>query len=198
LGRYGLALKDTLVPIAGLSPQRGGLLADLREALSVTSFASLAWSEERERAVDRVAASGRASPLGLLLWKARYMLESSAYQSSKDGLRALYVSRYPREEPRLVASVIEQCLHEYLSPFCSTCNGAREMMVQELKMICAACNGSGVRKFSDEERARAMKVSYGLVKRLGHKFNWLLGEMQGLDRDVNKVLAEQLERVLTR
>lgn len=169
-------------------------MADLREAYSATALASLEWSEERERAIDRVCASGKASPLGVNLWKARYMLESAAYESSKKGLIALYLERYRREEPRVVAAVIDQCLHEYLSPFCSTCNGAREMMVGELKAVCASCQGSGIRRYTDEERAGMMKVSYGLTKRLAHKFKWLMGEMHGMDRDVNVVLAEQLER----
>lgn len=167
---------------------------NLREAYSATALASLEWSEERERAVDRVAAAGKASPLGLSLWKARYMLESSAYQSSKAGLTALYRVRYSREEPRVVAAVIEQCLHEYLSPFCLTCNGTKAVMVEELKAVCPGCHGSGIRRYADEDRAGTMQLSYGLVKRLAHKMRWLLGEMQGMDRDVNKVLAEQLER----
>lgn len=168
-------------------------MSDLREALAMTSLASLEWADH-EKAIDRVAASGKASPLGVNLWKARYMLEVKAYQSTREGLIALYRERFRREEPRVIASVIDQCLHEFLSPFCVSCSGARELMAGDLKVVCETCDGTGVRRYGNEDRARAMKISFGLVKRLEHKFRWLLGEMQGLDRDVNKVLAEQLER----
>lgn len=173
---------------------RGSLLSNLREPFASTSIAGLGWDENREKAIDRVAAAGKASELGVNLWKARYMLEVKAYQSTREGLVALYRERYRREEPRLVASVIDQCLHEFLSPFCGSCNGAKEMMAGDLKVTCQSCSGTGVRRYGNEERARAMKISFGLLKRMEHKFKWLLGEMQGLDRDVNKVLADQLER----
>lgn len=122
------------------------------------------------------------------------MLEASAYQDAKKGLIKLYKERYPAEEQTLIIKVIEQCLHEYLSPFCAECNGAKEMVLEALKVTCPACDGSGVRRYSDEDRARAMQVSYGLTKRLAHKIRWVLGEINTMDREVNSVLAAQLER----
>ena len=68
-------------------------------------------------------------------------------------------------------------------------------MVEKLKVVCAECQGSGLRRYSDEARARAMQLSYGLAKHMAHKIQWLLNEMHSLDREVNTVLAEQLERV---
>ena len=152
------------------------------------------WDENREKAIDRVAASGKCSPLGLAFWKARYQLEAKAYQDARKGLIALYKERYRREEHPIVIKVIEQCLHEYLSPFCDSCKGAREMVLDDLRVTCPACDGAGVKRYSDEDRARAMQLSYGMTKRLAHKIRWVLGEIHSMDREVNSVMAEQLER----
>ena len=170
-------------------------MANLREAVAVTGLASLEWSGERERAIDRVAACGKCSPLGVKLWKARYMLEAKAYQDARGELISLYSARYVRERREIAEKIADQALHEFMSFFCATCNGAKEVMVGELKVTCSACLGSGVKRYSDAERATSMQLSYGLTKRLRHKVGWLLGEMSAIDRLVNSQLNSELERV---
>jgi hypothetical protein len=169
-------------------------LSNLREAYAATALANLGWDENHEKAIDRVAASGKCSPLGLAFWKARYMLESSAYQEARKGLIILYKERYVNEDHPIAVKVVEQCLHEYLSPFCQACKGARELVVNELKITCPACSGAGVKRYADEDRARAMQLSYGLTKRLAHKFRWVLQEINSMDREVNSMMMQQLER----
>lgn len=168
-------------------------MSNLREALAATALANLGWSEG-ERAIDRVAASGKCPRLGVDLWKARYMLEAQAYADAREGFRALYKERYIREHQNVTDRLVDQCLHEFLSPFCSTCGGAKEMMVGELKVTCSTCDGVGVKNYTDEERAGCMGLSYGLTKRLSHKFRWVLGVMQALDTEVNRLLNIELGR----
>lgn len=168
-------------------------MANLREALVATSLASFAWADS-ERAIDRVAASGKCPRLGVDLWKARYMLEARAYHDARKGLIVMYRERYIRERLDIVERLVDQGLHEFLSPFCKACLGAKEMMVGELKVMCGVCMGVGVKKYTDEERASCMGLSYGLTKRLAHKLRWLNGEMQALDKEVNIQLNIELER----
>jgi hypothetical protein len=169
-------------------------LSDLREALAITALASLEWSEVRERAIDRVAASGKASPLGVSLWKARYMLESRAYHDAIKGLIQRYLDRYKREDGNMARIIVEQAISEYLAPFCVDCHGAREMVIQDLKVTCQTCHGSGVRRYTDYDRARLMKLSLERVRNLSRKMQWLTDEMGTMDRAVNLVLNAELER----
>ena len=80
-------------------------MSNLREAYSHVSFASLEWDENAEKAVDRVAAAARANPLGLLLWKAKYLLEADAYRRVQIELAAIYGKRYRDASPVAAALV---------------------------------------------------------------------------------------------
>lgn len=169
-------------------------MSNLRESLAATTHASLEWSEERERAVDRVAASGRVPGLGLLIWKARYMLESRAYQDATKGLLKRYLSRYRNESEEIALKCVEQALSEFLGSYCQACTGSREITVGALRVPCSDCGGSGVKRYRDTERAGRMKLSLAQVRLLGHKIEWLQNEIGTLDRQVNEVMAHELER----
>lgn len=169
-------------------------MANLREALAATSVASLEWSEERERAVDRVAASGRAPALGVQLWKARYMLEAKAYQDARRGLIRLFLERHPAEKPSIAEKCVDEALSEFLGPACSSCSGARELVTENLRVVCEACGGSGLRRYTDWERASRMQISLQWVRTLSRKLSWLAGELGSLDRAVNSVISDELER----
>jgi hypothetical protein len=167
---------------------------DLREAYASTALASLEWSEERERAVDRVAAAGRADPLGVLLWKAKYQLESKAYQDAHKTLVAQFRARYCSETAEIADRCVYEALSEFMGPACQDCNGARELIVADLRIECEACNGTGIRRYTDFERARRMEISLSRVRVLSGKLRWLACELGSLDRAVNSVLNEELER----
>jgi len=144
--------------------------------------------------VDRVAASGRASTLGLQIWKARYMLESKAYQDAIKGLTAHYLCRYKAERPDMARRLAEEILSEFMGPSCTTCNGARELVVEELRVMCDTCRGTGLKHYTDIERAGRMKLSYGRVKSLAHKMMWLMDEIGSMDKSVNEIVNFELER----
>lgn len=168
-------------------------MTNLREAFAVTALASLEWDENRERAIDRVAASGKAGELGLLLWKAKYQLEVDSYRRAQKALVEIYGKRY-RDSPTVAAAFVGQAMREYLSPSCRACHGVGEYVVNDRRIVCETCGGSKIHRYSDEERARTMQVSYGLTKAGAHKLRWLLGLMGAEDSAVNFELNIQLER----
>jgi hypothetical protein len=167
---------------------------NLREPYAATALASLEWSEVRERAIDRVAAAGKCSRLGLDLWKARYLLEVKAYQDVSESLRLHYLNKYKAESQGIAERIVSECLHEFLGPVCLVCSGRRELVVGDLKITCAECDGSGLRRYSDIDRARHMQLSLQYVRLLSRKIGWLMGELFDLDRSVNVIMAEELER----
>ena len=169
-------------------------MSNLREPLSSAALSSLEWSPIVERTIDRVAASGKAPRLGLDIWKAAYGLESKAFNDAIEALTEAYLGRYKRESPELAAKICEQIVGEYIAQFCISCQGSREVMCGDLKVICNDCAGSGVRKYTDAERARMMKISFGLVCAIRHKFSWAYNHLSENDKAVNIVMVRELER----
>lgn len=167
---------------------------NLRESVASTHHANLAWSPEHERAIDKVAALGLADELGVLLWKAKYMSESWAYVKARRILINLHSNRFPNEARLIVDAVVEQCLHEYVSDMCQWCKGAKEIIANEKRVVCDACNGSGVKKYTDFERAKTMKVATGKVQKMIRQFESLHRIIRNQDSHVNGVVIEQLER----
>jgi hypothetical protein len=169
------------------------LMANLREAYSRVSFASLEWDENAEKAIDRVAAAALANPLGLLLWKAKYLLEGDAYRRAQIALGEVYGKRY-RDAAPIRAALVGQALREFLAPACRTCRGVGEHMLEDRRVVCDTCAGTKIHRYTDMERAGTMQLSFGLTKHAAHKLQWLLGLMGDEDRQVNAVMCEQLER----
>jgi predicted RNA-binding Zn-ribbon protein involved in translation (DUF1610 family) len=166
----------------------------LKEAYAGTGFASLEWTDEWERAIDKVAASGKIDPLGVLIWKAKYLLEAKAYQDAITGLTARYRHRYKPELPGMAQKLVEQALSEFLGPVCQTCQGTASRMLEGLKVMCPTCGGTTLKRYTDEERSGRMQLSLGLVKRMSSRLSWLAGELGGLDREVGRLMAIELER----
>lgn len=167
---------------------------NLREGFSSTHHASLKWSPDHERAIDKVAASGLCDSLGVLLWKAKYMLESDAYRVAQRELEVRLKEKFKREANLVCDLLAEQSLREYISDACRVCNGAKEMIVDKRRIVCEVCSGFGIRRYTDFERARAMSLSLGRVKTLERHFGWTINLIQTLDDQVNGALVYFLER----
>ena len=165
----------------------------MRDAYAGTGRASLAWGIT-ERAVDRVAAAGKCSELGMNLWRTKYGLDSISFLRAVEQLSVVYSGRYRREDADLVGKLCFQAISEWVAQFCTTCAGTREVMHGDLKAICTACAGSGVRRYTDEQRARMLSISFDKIRRMGGRFRWLHDYISRQDGLVNDVMARNLER----
>ena len=123
------------------------------------------------------------------------MQESKAYEEAISGLLLRFRERYEAEEPPIAAKIVEQSLNEFLFPFCNHCLGAKEVVLDKLKMICQECHGSGLKSHSDKDRAHSMLLSQGFVRKLGYKLRWIYELCAGLDAAVNAEMNEQLGRL---
>lgn len=169
-------------------------MANLRESLASTGMANLSWDEDYERAIDRVAACGKCESLGVDLWKARYMLEVSAYHRCRWELLKRVLARYKHEDRGIAQKLVDQALIEFIASFCPTCGGAREIMLNELRVLCDTCGGSGVRRYSDYDRCRMMQISYRRYQSLQHKLSWIQRVIEDSEKSVNYRLNVELER----
>ena len=167
---------------------------NLRESYAGTAVAGLGWSDHGERPIDRVAAAGLADPLGMMLWRAKY--EGSEGQALEAWRNLVFVleSRYRAENKETCERIVSQCMREYLHASCEICLGRGEMMLEKIRIVCNRCHGVKVKRYSDIDRARSMKISIAKARVLGHKIAWLAGEINRLDAGVNGVLVRQLER----
>ncbi len=169
-------------------------IANLREGYAATHHANLEWEPDHEKAIDKVAASGLCDTLGVLLWKAKYMLESDAYKKAQKELEQRVKGRFTKEAGLICDRVAEQSLREYLSDRCRTCNGAKELIVQQRRIVCEVCSGNGIRRFTDFERARSMSLALGRVKTLQRHLGWTTNLILTLDSEVNRLMFKLLGR----
>ncbi len=116
--------------------------------------------------VDRVAAMAGGNALGGLLFRfAEAQQPRWGYQIALIlANRAMKRHAIGRE---LAQKIGAAALLEFASPHCVTCNGARELVLDELKVICEACGGSGKQRYSNTSR-RALVGTYG--KRIDDAF----------------------------
>ena len=109
--------------------------------------------------VDRIAAMAGGDILGGLLLRFR-----EGEQPQWGRRIALILARRMILRQHLTRSIAERVacavLEEFRSPHCTTCHGAREMIVGRLKITCHACEGSGKQHYTDASR-RAKIGTYG-------------------------------------
>jgi len=126
------------------------------------------------------------------------MLESWAYKQAEEAIYLKLCEEYPRQVQvngaNILRKVAEQSLREFISDKCQTCNGRASITVNKLKITCEDCSGSGIRRYTDFERARYTQLALGRIKTLQRHFRFSMDLMMTLDRQVNFMMAEQLER----
>lgn len=123
----------------------------------------LAWSDNRIKAIDHVASMAGASRLGSDLFRAadhdnfalkRAVLQLMAMARRKLGRKRMSVTSAQAQTLAIAA------IMELLAPYCRTCGGAREVMGAEIKVICPTCDGIGVHRYSDKDRAKVSGISF--------------------------------------
>ena len=123
-----------------------------------------------------------------------FAYEKSAFRDCLRLLTDAYRTRYKADSEALAVDLVVQALAEWINQSCRDCGGARELVVGDLKVICNTCGGTGLHRYSDFERSRAMRISYAIVKHSRHKLQWLADQIGTEDRRVNYEMGAELER----
>lgn len=125
-------------------------------ALAV-SAATLEWSDHATRPIDYVAALSGASALAADILRAKSNDTSAlrravlllAQKAQKVGMKQrLYLS--PSQAIAFAAGV----MIEVLNPKCRNCSGASTVLIDNLKITCPTCDGLGIHRYSNAERAK--------------------------------------------
>ena len=142
----------------------------MRESVGLAAVSDdLRW-HENERDIDRVTALGAAgilTPLGVALYRVYVANDRHAYWEAMARLAKLVRTKNSTRLPYSWREAIaKQAMNEVVFPMCTRCMGSREIMQDQLTIPCTQCDGSGVRKFSDEERAKAIGVEILAFRRV--------------------------------
>jgi hypothetical protein len=157
----------------------------MREAISNALSSSLDWDDsEHERAVDKLTAFSYSKRLGTLLWRLKYHNDHTSLKPAV----FLLAKELPRLNRGIAIKICEQAVHEWLMAFCPVCFGAKEVRSGEHIVICGACGGSGVRKYTNAERARAIGAN------MEKQFKQIHDLIGGIDRHVSEMTKLKLDR----
>ena len=168
-------------------------MANLRESWANTVVAPMDWGLG-ERPIDRIAAGGFADTLGITLWRVKYQNSVTDYHKAAEEIFTRLSKKYPKTPPEMTRKLVDNALHEYLAPFCTACNGRKELVIANLRVICKTCDGAGIKRYTDQARANYMSESIAIVKQYSKRLNSILDMLNTYDAQVNPVMVEQLER----
>jgi hypothetical protein len=168
-------------------------VANLRKLVaSALVGADLSNSNFHETALDRVMALAFSDALGASLWRLKY--------ADDDGERPHTVgllsgrNRRVCDEPRLRRHLCWVVVDEWLDDACSTCHGKRFMMATtlEAKRICPVCQGTGVKRHSDQSRMAKMHFDIRTYRRWETRFAALHQSISTADFKTWREVARQL------
>lgn len=112
--------------------------------------------------IDRVAAMAGGDELGGLLLRYR---ESDQPQWARRIVQLVgrRVADKHRVTPNEATRIAIAALREFHSPHCVACHGARVMVLDNLKIECESCHGSGKERFTDASRAEVIGKYNSLI-----------------------------------
>lgn len=161
----------------------------IKENVLNAMYRGLECSQNREEPpVIKIASLARASQLGRALWH----LAAGQHVSTAIPLLVREMRRDEKTNYDLCIRIAKHALYEHMYPSCRTCGGETEIMVDQVKVGCPTCAGSGVHRYSDAERSAAIgeRMNAGLSRLIRRAID-IIAEH---DRATRGIVAAELER----
>lgn len=143
-----------------------------------------------ESDLDRIAAMGFSNRLGSLLWRLKYGNDPRSYRPALLLLAKSAKSGFP-----VGKRLCELAIKEWCMPQCEVCRGAKEIIVEDLRIVCKGCDGIGIRRYSNRERERLAGLPSGSWPGWAKKYRHVWEVMTDAERRVNVCLNIQLDRL---
>jgi hypothetical protein len=124
--------------------------------------------KETHCALDVIGAIGIAAmhnPIGVDAARFLDGLQAKAHKDLTYGL-AREAGKKIKCDKQILLRVCKQVIHESAFSFCKTCNGRKEALIDEHVIKCAVCNGTGLHRHTDMQRAH--NIGIGLEIYLKH------------------------------
>lgn len=149
----------------------------------------------RETGLDRIGALACADPLGAALWRVKWAGDPKSFKV------ALFLLvkrvRRPHEARSVVEKLCATVLREWLEELCRHCMGRGVMVVPGTPIgrhACPVCNGTGVRRPSEQQRAARMRFPVEKYPQWERRFRRVELAISRADSSVWATVADQLER----
>ena len=128
----------------------------MRESIATALYQGLGDEADKDTPITRIAAFAGSTRLGTLLWRVKYANDPKSYRPAL----LLIVKVLPNHVSRPTRTrIADWALKEWLHDMCRDCLGAKYMMVEERKIICQTCQGLGKHRYTNKERATALRSS---------------------------------------
>jgi hypothetical protein len=165
----------------------------------VTLKESIGKAISKGKTDPRIAALARAGRLGIILWHWKYAKEDRAEEAlnlltrrSAKRLRLRHIGE-GKMEYRLLKAACRQALAEWYSPECAYCGGRGEQKEEHKTFTCPKCEGSGVRNYTEWERADALMISNLHYQHVwDRRFRVIHSLIVGKDAETGAKIMEQL------
>lgn len=136
--------------------------------VSAVQSSNLRWSELELGAIDRITALGLSDPLGSTLWRFKYLNDRAAYKRSLYLLVSKARDRLKTKDLDYVIKMATGVLKEWAFDACDSCHGVGTVpALHGLTDKCGACHGTGIKRYTDFERATNCGIPNGSWNR-GH------------------------------
>lgn len=166
----------------------------MRESLAHALNSSDLEQHEHDCAIDKIHAMGVAAidcPLGILTIRFIDGRQPMCYVPLIESLMKLASIQFKCSH-EMLSKLCEQAVKEAVFPYCRTCHGRKEAKVEDRVIQCHTCNGSGIHRYTDMERARAFGID-GEYAQWDKRFQ----KVQGIFMD-NYHLAQRQSRYILR
>lgn len=135
---------------------------------SSCSTSNLEHREENVMPVDLVAAMSGASDLGADMFRATDG-DVAALRRAVKVLSLADVRRF-RAGRKYSFELALAAIQEVIMCKCEKCNGAGQVVVAKLKVVCDKCSGTGTKRWLDEERAELIGVPTEIYKKIEKRY----------------------------
>lgn len=162
---------------------------NLRETLGAAFESSDLSTKPGESDVDRIAAMGLVTRLGSKLWRLKYGNDPKAFKTAY-----LLLAKRLGWRDTLLVRLCDLAVREWCLPMCGTCHGAKEIIEGDLRIVCAECEGIGVKRYTDRERERLLGIPPRAWEKWAKKYEKAQEALTTEEIRVNTVLNLQLER----
>jgi hypothetical protein len=157
--------------------------------------------------IGRLGALGsRGTPniIGAELWRLKYGRDAHSFTRAAWAIVRMTEPWFRKKKgilkSRIRMAIVRQALREYLDPQCSLCRGAGECKNEAngLLIVCPQCGGHKVRRYTDDERAKALDSTVEEYrKRYASKLAHISGIISHADLVVGREIIKQLEKERT-
>ena len=171
-------------------------MSDLRKdvAHAITGH-DLSTEELFESAVDQIYAFAYGDPLGIAIWRLKWIYDRSTFETAID-LLADRIEVRKAGAQGMRKRVAQVAIEEHLNDLCSVCGGRDHIVADSMRVSseCGACNGSGHRRPDAEERMLHAQMRPELYRKFERLFTLAHQQIDAACADTKAEMLAHLDR----